>query len=233
MHRSLISYAVLFCGLTTSSKAVITISGNNSPGTRYLLASSTGVELPSGSAIRVGLFNDPVTNAVILQGNNFASIDALFTPIGEGDAGGGNVVNPLSINATPGRFSFSVLNITQAYLQAGLPLYYWAFNNANPAQATEWAIFTNDDSANAGTPWVVPVDDPNTGGSRTLTVTTANIDDASDLVRGTYGTSTTPPLIPGDPALLAIRLSPIPEPSLAALCLTATGLWFRRRRTQG
>jgi hypothetical protein len=232
MNRHLLCSAFLFGCLATSSYAVITISGNNNATNRLLLTSSTGTPLQDGSAIRVGFFNDPAVNAAILTGTDFTAINALFKPIGEGQAGGGTLSAGVLASATlpllgtdplvsgPGRFSFSVGGITQTYAPQNTPIYFWVFNDAVPAQATEWAIFTNDDSANGGTPWLVPFDDPNLGGSTTLAVTTTRVDDVTDVITGSLDGG-------------QLRLEAVPEPSLAALCLTATSLLFRRRRTQG
>ena len=222
MYRSLL-WSFLFCGVFAySSHAAITISGNNSAGARLLLASSSGAELPTGSAIRVGFFNDPVSNTAILAGSDYGAINAIFKPIGEGQVGGGTVsTGALSVNATPGRFSFAVNSITQTYAPQNTPIYFWVFNDAVPAAATEWAIFTNDDSSNSGSPWIVPFDDPDLGGSITMSVITTRVDDASDLVSGTFGVSAG-----GFP-----QIRTVPEPGLAALCLTAIPLFLRRRRS--
>jgi hypothetical protein len=183
-----------------------------------VLASTSGTTLPTGTRIRVGFFNNPSGNAAIISGNDFAAIDAIFNPLGEGDVGGGTVsTGSLAIGATAGRFSYEISGITQAYLAAGVPLYYWVLNSNQIAAGNgQWAIFSNNDSNNGGTPWVAPVDDPVLGGSIPLAVTNLRIDDADDIARGAV-------------AGTQLRLE-VPEPtSLSFLGLGLLAL-FRRRR---
>jgi hypothetical protein len=226
MTRLPLLSTLLFASLATSSYAVITISGNNSASTRLVLASNDGTPLADGSLIRVGFFNDPVGNAVVLSGTDFNAIDTLFRPIGEGAVGGGTVgAGALSTitagdPAVTGRFSFSVNGITQAYAPQNTPIYFWVFNTPAASQNSEWAIFTNNDSSNGGSPWVVPFDDPQLGGSITLAVTTTRVDDADDVISGSLSTT-----LGGAPAIRTI-----PEPGIAALGLCALSLLYRRRR---
>lgn len=208
----------------TPSWALITVSSNNAGGNGLLITSSTGINMPTGTRIRVGSFNDPVGNAAILTGNDFNAIDSIFRPLGEGAAGGGTVAagQSLAIGAVAGRFNFSVGGITQAYLPAGVPLFVWALGGQTVGPSGEWAIVTNNDSGGvpAGSPWTAPVDDPDLGGTITLAVTNQRVDDANDVVKGTLQAA-------GPPQL---RLAVIPEPGSLALLGLAFGCIRRRRK---
>lgn len=214
-------FASVLCSLTLSaaSQAAISIAGNNLGGSGRVLADSTGTPLATGSAVRVGFFNDPVADSAIISGTNFTAIDAIFKSLGEGLVNSGSVAaGALSINSTPGRFSFQIQNIQQSYLPAGKQMFYWVFNSATPAAADEWAIFTNNDASGGGSPWVSVLENPEVPGSGdlTLAVQLTRVDDIDDVISG---------------SLVDNQLRTVPEPGLAALFLTAIPLFLRRRRS--
>lgn len=210
--------------LAAVSQGAITIAGNNLGGSGRILADAAGTPLPVGSLIRLGFFNDPVADAAVIASTNFSAIDAIFKSLGEGLVNSGTVATGSLTMGAPvsapvaGRFSFSIQNVQQSYLPQDKLMFYWIFNSSSAASASEWAIFTNDDSSGGGAPWLSKFDDPGIPGSGDLSLAAQQlrVDDASDVITGT---------IVGD------QLRTIPEPSLAALGLTATALLFRRRRS--
>lgn len=200
------------------AEAAISVVGNNFGGSGRQFVDSSGTPLADGNAVRVGFFNDAAANIQIISGNDFDAINALFKPLGEGAAGAGTVAAgslATRTQGTPGRLTYQIEGVTQSYLPAGTQLYVWVFNNANPAAATQWAIFTNNDD----NPWVAAVDNPDVPGSGNLSLPIQNsiIDDANDVLKGSLSAG-------------QIRLSQVPEPGMAALCLAALTLAARRRR---
>jgi hypothetical protein len=204
-----------------TSQAAISLYGDNLGDQGIVLTDADGSPLPEGSVIRVGFFNDPVADIAILSGFDFSAINDLFKPLGEGAirTAGKVTDGALGIATPPGNFTFRIENIDQSYLPPGKQLFYWVFNSSNPSTATQWALFTNDDTNGGASPWTAPVDDPAFPGTATLEMPLREgvVDDASDMITGS--------LVGG-----TIQLRPIPEPSLAALCLSAGALFFRRRR---
>ena len=220
--KHLVLTSVLFSlGLTAASQGAISIAGNNLGGSGRVLADASGSALPTGSAVRIGFFNDPVADIAIISGTDFSAIDAKFKSIGEGVVPNSGTVSAgaLAIGVNAGRFSFTVQDVQQSYLPAGKQMFYWVFNSSTPSTATQWALFTNDDSSGGGSPWVSVQEDTQVPGSGdlSLAVQQLRVDDASDVITGTISAD-------------QLRLAVIPEPSLAALCLSAGALLFRRRR---
>ena len=214
-YSALASAALLLAGSATS-QAALSVFGINFGDTGRVLADASGAPLTTPNVIRVGYFNDPTADAAVLSSSNFSAIDALFKPVGEGLTNGGTAT---TITATNGLFAFNIANIQQSYLPAGKLMFLWAFNAATPATATQWALFTNNDTSGGGSPWLSPLEDTGIPGSgdMTLSVQVDRVDDASDVVKGSLSGN-------------QLRLAPIPEPSLLALLLTAVPLLARRRR---
>ena len=216
MNYSALASAALLLAGSASSQAALLVFGNNLGDTGRVLADASGAPLTTPNIIRVGYFDDPAANAAVLSSSNFSAIDALFKPVGEGLTNGGTAT---TITATNGLFAFSVANILQSYLPVGKLMFLWAFNAATPATATQWALFTNDDTSGGGSPWLSPLEDAGIPGSgdMTLSMQVDRVNDASDVIKGSLSGN-------------QLRLAPIPEPSLLALLLTALPLLARRRR---
>lgn len=221
MKQIALASALVALTFSGASQAAIILFGDNLGDKGLVLADADGNALPEGSVVRVGFFNDPAANIAILSGYDFDAIDDLFIPLGEGAirTGGKVTEGALAITTPPGRFSVRIESIDQSYLPPGAQLFYWVFNSATPSTATQWALITNDDSNGGHAPWVGPVDDPAFPGTASLYMPLREgvVDDASDVISGS--------LVGG-----TVQLRPIPEPSLAALCLSAGALLFRRRR---
>ena len=216
MNYSALASAALLLAGSASSQAALLVFGNNLGDTGRVLADASGAPLNTPNIIRVGYFDDPAANAAVLSSSNFSAIDALFKPVGEGLTNGGTAT---TITATNGLFAFSVATILQSYLPVGKLMFLWAFNAATPATATQWALFTNDDTSGGGSPWLSPLEDAGIPGSgdMTLSMQVDRVNDASDVIKGSLSGN-------------QLRLAPIPEPSLLALLLTALPLLARRRR---
>ena len=216
MNYSALASAALLLAGSASSQAALSAFGNNLGDTGRVLADASGAPLNTPNIIRVGYFDDPAANAAVLSSSNFSAIDALFKPVGEGLTNGGTAT---TITATNGLFAFNIANIQQSYLPAGKLMFLWAFNSATPATATQWALFTNDDTSGGGSPWLSPLEDAGIPGSgdMTLSMQVDRVNDASDVIKGSLSGN-------------QLRLAPIPEPSLLALLLTAVPFLARRRR---
>ena len=203
-----------------SGQAAITIAGNNLGGSGRILADAAGTVLPTGSLLRLGYFIDPTTVAESVAANDLNAIEINFVSLGNGDAGAGNVATgSLAIGSTAGRFSFSLQNVQPAILPAGRAMFYWVVNAPTVAAATQWALFTNDDSSGGGSPWISKTDDPAIPGSGDLSLAAqlTRVDDASDVLVGSLTAS-------------QLRLVAIPEPSAAPLLGAAGLLTLRRSR---
>jgi len=179
--------------------------------------------LPVGALVRIGKFDISTgPNLTTIQtGNDFGAVDALFTPLAESIANAGVVAqasNPgdtLIINdfsGERGNIVGQIHSIQAGYAVApGDRLFAWVFDTSDPLTATEWGIF----SADSGD-WDMPSD------LGTETLATGEIDSVgTEVFRGS--------IVAGSGNLL---LSPVPEPSIAAMLLSAGigALAFRGRR---
>lgn len=221
MKNALVVSAITLITLATSTDAAISVAGINLGGSGRILADAAGTPLPAGSLVRVGFFNDPVADIAVISGTDFSSIDQLFKSLGEGVVNSGTVTEGALAVTASGRFSFTVSGAEQSYLPPDKLMFLWVFNASSAASATQWALFTNDDSNDGDLPWLSKLDIPAvpTSGDVVLPASQAQVDDASDVITGS---------IVGN----QLRLEVIPEPSLAALCLSAAGaLVLRRRRS--
>lgn len=189
-----------------------------------------GTPLADGSIIRIGTFADGLgTNRSILESSDdFSLLDSIFTPLAEGNAGAGSIVqaqpvaplNPLDstvVNGTgqidldPGSAFGQIANTTTGYLAEGTRLYVWAFNGNDVTSVTpgDWGIYTSTDLS-----WAMPNDiplDPNEWAFIT------GLDPILAL-RGTVLASE-----------LQFGIVPVPEPA-AAILLGVSGLLALRRR---
>lgn len=203
----------LFCAFVitlagSSNAALVNISANTLAAPARTIVTSGGVLLPVGNAVRIGAF--PVGAPVITSNSTFASVNALFVPIGENPSEDADGINgPLTISAAQGAGKYagtinSVDNADSRFAE-GTAIYIFIVDvpYSNLAAATEWAIFR--DAA-----WTIP-------GTSTRTLTTSQIDVQSEMVVGTQSATN-------------LRLAPIPEPSAAVLGLLGLAFSMRRRR---
>lgn len=109
-----------------------------------LILDSDGDPLPSGAALRVGTFDESAFNALTpAQQLTFAEVDSLFfTATTTFALAGGSFTNTGVPGSFPDDPSFT-----------GAQIYVWAFNNSDPASATEWGIFSGP-TTNAN--WQLP-----------------------------------------------------------------------------
>jgi hypothetical protein len=183
--------------------------GGNPPARRVTTA--LGTHLPTGSLVRVGFFSNASANMAVLMGTDFNATNSLFLPLGE-DAGSSadGTTGPIRANAN-GDFGGAIVNIDNAYMPAGSPLWLWVLNSpiANDS-ANEWVIFRDSS-------WIMP------SGIGSINLATWQIDSEDEVVCGE--------LLPNEirmPNLL--YLSCIPEPDSLALALLALVVMRRRRR---
>ena len=211
--------------LTASTHAAVVISATSLGGSVY--ATSTGGFLSDGFAVRIGRFDTSGGNRALLEtSNDFSVLNALFRPLGEGQANGGNVSQSGGLNLTsslvmnptftsgaffapPGHLTGSIEDISATYLANGTPLFAWVFNHSDPTQATEWGIFTSS-------MWTFPND---------LSGLVMNTQNINDIVRGQNVGGTTA----GQFRLASINA--VPEPA-GALLLLCAGLMLHLRRRQ-
>lgn len=200
--------------LALPSRAEVTITVNSNGGSPFCDAG--GMLLNTGCIVRVGFFDFAAPgNLLTLQtSNDFSVVDALFTPLGEGIAGAGNIyqagslTNYLIINGMygSGEIFGQITGIDPSYFAAGTDLALWVYNNATPEAASEWGIFTATTRPNDN--W----DFPNDHGNSTLSTFEIDI------------------VIRGNNTGLQFQLSPVPEPSGLLILLAAGGVLLRRRR---
>ncbi|MEM7147465.1 MAG: hypothetical protein AAF591_20280 [Verrucomicrobiota bacterium] len=214
---------VLLCSLLVWHRADagnIIVTSNTTVGRIFQADGST--RLPSGSVVRVGHFDD-ADLAFISTSNDFAAIDSLFTPLGEGGTSGtllpenGQSMNgPVIVNDDPaqGDFSAQIVQNNVGYLASGLQAYWWVFNSATPATATQWGIY-----ASSAITWVTP--DP-TNSFQFLAQNPGDLTSLGGTVfRGSFG---------GGSDLVLAEI--IPEPTRAMFLGIGFGyLAWRRRRS--
>lgn len=228
-----ILFTLLALAVPVISQAVVTITVTSSNGPCY--TDSSGTLLADGSIVRVGYFDlsNPATLATLQTSNDFATVNALFTALGEGISGRGSVNQ--DDNTTSG------LVINGAYLQSVNPtgpygaghllgqltgitptpsvfpqytdLSIWVFNSSSTATATEWGIFSAWNTSLTTDGWEFPAD---------LGAQTLKSSEILTVVRGNY-----------DVLNQHMQLSPtsvVPEPG-SLLLLLSTCLVLRRRRS--
>jgi hypothetical protein len=192
------------------ARATVTITVNSNGGPKYV--TSTGTDLALGNVVRVGTFDISGGTGLLTSSNDFAALNAIFTPLAEGRANGGTAtganISPqnVSINntGTTGNVFSQITGVAGNYIPQGTQLYVWVFNNSNPAAASEWGIFSSTNVL-----WDFPPD----LGSATLSSGTADV-----VYRGTLQGG-------------ALRLAAIPEPSSFALLALGLACFTRRRRS--
>jgi len=204
--------ALLLAVTPTPSQAQITWGASNSNG----LGDASGTVLPIGDLVEIGTFN--LSNEEIQQ-HQFAlpTLLAAFLPfdtafIGD-DLGVAGYWNKQSTGST------DALNLDHRQI------YYWAFNAATPAQATQQGIFT----ANNNPRWLFPADSdiPHT--------TTVDLSDVNEMVVGGFGNGFSSAT--GTPFPL-FNLAAVPEPAFSGLAiaipcfLCAAALRIAKRRQQ-
>lgn len=222
MLKKFVFVAAFICfAAAAQGQGQVTIAAQ---GVNVLALADDGTILPNGDAVRVGYI--PAADLSLFQTSNvYSTLSADFTAIGEGNSGGGTLTeNPTpsgiyldinSFNSTPGAFDGTFNNVSSTYLATGDPLYIWVFNNANPAAATQWGVFSG------GTSWEFPSSFP---GSASLSLATAS----PTPIRGTMLTSGADS---GDFELANVAV--VPEPGSLSLVAGAgllAGLAWRRRK---
>lgn len=205
------SLAALLLSASAAWSAPVSITVASGGGPQY--ADALGGLLPSGSVIRVGVFDlsAPGNYTLLQTSNDYAALNALFTPLAEGLPNSGTIFEAgapgqqLVINDMFGAGDVfgQIINIEDNYFQNTPNLYAWVFNNANPSAATQWGIFT------ATNGWAFPMNP----GSETLA--TFEVD---TVVRGANTGA-------------FLQLSQVPEPGTILLVIIGVAfLAFRMRR---
>ncbi len=224
--NALTGLVLLGLGTFVQAAAVNISVSTNANGAPAKFVSSTGSNLNTGSAVRVGYFSfggsPNLAEQAVLTSSSFAAIDALFTPLGDENATFGSGTGTVTVNNAgflnlPGHVVAGLTNVNQTdaghpdpFVPVGTQLYLWVFNNSNPASASEWSLFT----ASAG--WAVPA-----AGSEAL---------ASAEITLAYQ----PGAVVQGAALRDgsgnFRLAAIPEPTTGLLLIGSTLVYFLRRR---
>ncbi|MEM7147464.1 MAG: PEP-CTERM sorting domain-containing protein [Verrucomicrobiota bacterium] len=221
-----VAICVVAFGAETVFGGTIFVTANANIGQIYLSDQTTLV--PTNGALRVGTFDISGGNlTTITTSNDFSTVNALFTPLAEGAAMGGNTNGTAQPNPGPllignnaegdGNISGSVENWTNAYQAPGTRIYWWVFNTQDPSNATEWGIFTRFASGTAD--W----DNPGDGDFDFLTT-------SPELLRASGGSALRGSLT--GPTSSDISLAAIPEPTQILLVLISgmLCLGIRRRR---
>jgi hypothetical protein len=183
------------------------------------IGTAFGVPLPdnSGFTLLIGHFNltpgtirANATNYVFLR-DNFVQFGQ-STP-GAGDPNGGG-------SSDDGYWLTNTVNSSNGLGIQNLQIYYWLFNSADPATATEYGIFT----APSNPRWLFPSDTaiPST----TVTDLSDVPTDSTGILFGSFGTG-----VSRDGVSPLYNLAVVPEPSTYALLLVGAGaVAFVRRR---
>lgn len=216
LPKFFLGLTMMFLSATASMGATvsITVNSNNEP----CYTTSTGAFLDAGSVIRVGYFNlaNPSVLSTLQTSNDYATIDALFTPLAEGRANGGSILetgatgNDIVINnsfGNTGHVFGQITGIDSTYFATGTQLSVWVFNSATPTSATEWGIFTSS------TGWNFPA----ALGSEALSTL-----EVTDYIRGSFDNT--------NQHLQLSSVSVVPEPGSLLLLLGVSMFVQSRRR---
>lgn len=219
MKKSLLICALVassfICSVATAAEVTWGAAISNGIGDAF------GVPLPDNSnyTLLIGHFNltpgtirDNATNYVFLR-DNFTEFGRSTPGAGDPNGGGTNDDGYWLANTTNTTIGLNIQN-TQ--------IYYWLFNNADPAAATQYGIFTAPGNAR----WIFPSDTaiPNT----TVTDLSDVPTDTNGILFGSFGTG-----LSRDGASPLYNLAVVPEPSTYALLLVGAGaVAFARRRRQ-
>ncbi|WP_043589034.1 hypothetical protein [Geminisphaera colitermitum] len=236
MKTSLIKTSILaglFCLINVTLHAInFTFNAALSSG----LASSDGIDLPTGMLLRFGVF-DLADEQITANASNLAYLDAHFQEINRADIGDGNPVGGASpddpINA--GLFSSALRDIDTTPVGqniAGQRLFYWVFNSTTFSTATEHGIFSSTD-------WLIP---SGTGDPFDFGVVYTDIADlttnqtgqalaaSARVIIGAFGPGVNPQ--GGGINFTLSPIAPIPEPAtcIALFATIALALAIRERR---
>jgi len=214
--------------LAVSASAFTVILSATGTG-QIMSASSTPLDF--GDAVRVGHIAEGDLSE-FSSSNDFSALDALFVPLAESIAdrgtltpspnpgspavdGGLPFVNDAGMPSVDGDIGHTITGVDIGFGSgSGTQLYLWVFNASDPANATEWGIFTGPLFATPAVDFAPAL----VLGSGIMTVTVG-------------ATTVTDGIVRGSSAVGGFALAPIPEPSSAILMLTALTLVFRRRRS--
>lgn len=129
---------ILALALTTSLTAASWSATLNFDSTASLWEDSSGTLLVDGSLVRLGFFDTSGAFDFAFIGtaafDTFAEVDAFFTEYGT------------SVTSSPVTAGFQLGGVGSSS-DTGNQLFYWGFNAATGAAATEWAIVTNSNAA--------------------------------------------------------------------------------------
>lgn len=165
-------FSLFLNGVSLSLAGNLTINSNAGLQVR----DSSGA-LISGGAIRVGFLNlESPRDFITENASDFAQIDAYWTPLAEGSPNGGTVAQAGNTGQTlivndqflEGDFFGQITNV--ASLPQGTKLFLWLFNDADPSEASEWAIVSSSDLS-----WSVP---------SAIGSTTLSTNDVDQIFRG-------------------------------------------------
>jgi hypothetical protein len=174
-------------------------------GLLFLTADSGNPAVPVGDAALIGHFDSSFNFSL---NTTFAQLMAGFQQYNSASTIGTNISGP---SLGPGGLFASTNPPNTLPGAAGDQVYFWVFNNVNPAAATEWALVTNP-------AWVRPP----TG----ATVASYDIADAGTIAVG--------PITTIDASgNVILGFAPIPEPSTILLGVLGGGAMIgmiRRRR---
>jgi hypothetical protein len=171
------------------------------------VGTANGTPLPNGSndLILIGGFD--ISNATITaNGSNEAFLLSHFTTFGSAAIGDGSPNGPGS--ASDGYWTAVTTNSANTLSLQNKEIFYWVFNAATPANATQYGIFT----APSNTSWVFP--DDNSNPNTAITDLSQVPHDLTGILFGSFGTG-----LSRDGASSLYNLSAIPEPSTVAYLL--------------
>jgi hypothetical protein len=214
--------ALVLGGATSMAQTQVTWGARIDNG----VGTAAGQPLPLSDAVLVGTF-DISNSTIAANATNYTFLLSHWTQFANSTIGAGS---PNGAGDNSGYWLSTNTNSTIVLGIATKPIYYWVFNSATPALASQYGIFTGSTSTNStiSNAWTFPSD------TDVVHATNTDLDNvphnSTGIIVGSFGTG-----ISADGSSPLYNLAVIPEPGSAVLlvCGASFILAVRRRRRLG